>query len=162
MDPIDSLKDLALLWACSCDPIPGGLLQWTPDKFAATVICDSIVDSITACEPFRAQVLADAKFFLRGPLPGIGAHVEIRGGLPFMSYQHWERAISPFLFTVHWSWTMRASTDDWDKFDYELDRVVFEDGRWRVASIYNDERREKNMSDLRTIWAKLERRSSHM
>jgi hypothetical protein len=97
---------------------------------------------ITTVEPYRAQVLADARSFLALPKPlGLGLTatlVEPPSPAPFAI---WTRSIHPLHLHLTWSETMSAGFTD--SADETIDRVAWEDGRWVIVQIWDAAQRNQ-------------------
>jgi hypothetical protein len=138
----ESLEELAMLWIVHLPS--GSVVNANFENMESTEIPLPLISTITNKEPYRSQVLADVKIYLRCPAPnGLGRYIEIKRPLDVIPFDEWAQTISPLKFRVHWSVTM--SGDNWDYANSEIERVVFEENQWKIASLWNERAREDTM-----------------
>ena len=154
----ESLKELVMLWVLQ-RPAARTLFDLASVDFDNTEIPQPLMNTITNKEPYRNQVLADAKILLRIPTGcGIGINVEISKPFEIVPFQDWEQAISPLKAVIHWSLTM--SGDNSQSNHTEIDRVAVEDDRWKIASIWSDKEREETIKQIEMIREAVKKRNS--
>jgi hypothetical protein len=119
-------------------------------SFATPVeVPDELLVGITSVEPYRSRVVEDARQYLAIPqFTGIGLTIETENPTeaPFGA---WKRCVSPFTFWASWNVLMDGSQTESRKEEWDL--VVFEDGRWKIASLLTDATRDQNRSEIDMI-----------
>jgi hypothetical protein len=97
---------------------------------------------ITTVEPYRAQVLADARSFLALPKPiGLGLTATLAEPPSPAPFAIWTRSIHQLHLHLTWSETMSAGFTD--SADETIDRVAWEDGRWVIVQIWDAAQRNQ-------------------
>ncbi|MEZ4451451.1 MAG: hypothetical protein R3B09_18420 [Nannocystaceae bacterium] len=121
---------------------PGRQLDFSRRPPDAAPIPDALAATITRVEPYRSRVLADAALWSRLGVPPTGVGTEhILRPLPRpRPYDGWEHTLQPVALRVEWARTMVGLEVDY--YCFALERLVHEDGEWRVAELYSDQDRE--------------------
>lgn len=157
MDTEESLEKLVMLWV-SQRPFTS-LFDSVLIDFHTTEIPQSLMHTITNKEPYRSQVVADARMFLSIPLLfGIGAYIEISKPVDSIPFHDWQQTISPLKAILHWSRTM--SGDNSEYHDIEMNRVAFEDDQWKIVRIWDDKGREQTIQAIEMIRDVIKKRTS--
>ena len=119
-------------------------------SFATPVeVPDDLLLSITSVEPYRARVLEDARQYLAVPhWTGIGLTIGTENPSEAPCGE-WERGVSPLTFWARWHAHMDGRGVD--SREEEWDLVVFEDGRWKIASLWNDATRDRFRSEIALV-----------
>jgi hypothetical protein len=113
----------------------------------AEVIPQLVQALITTVEPYRRQVLADARRFLAFPKPiGLGLAATLVEQPTPLAFAGWSRSIRPLHARLRWSETM--SGDYTDSAHETIARVVWEDGRWLVAQLWDVALRDQAAASL--------------
>jgi hypothetical protein len=108
----------------------------------AEVIPQQAQALITTVEPYRRQVLADARRFLAFPKPiGLGLTATLVERPTPLAFAGWSRSIGPLHARLRWSETM--SGDYSDAARETIAHVVWEDGRWLVAQLWDEALRDQ-------------------
>ena len=158
MDIEESLEELVMLWVLQ-RPVAVTLFDLASVDFDNTEIPQSLMNTITNKEPYRSQVLAYAKILLRIPtMCGMGINVEISKPFEIVPFHDWEQTISPLKAVIHWSLTMSGDNSQYNRAG--IDRVAFEDERWKIASILNDKEREETIKQIEMIREVMKKRTS--
>ena len=158
MEIEESLAELVMLWVME-RPVGGTLFDVAAADFDQTEIPPSLLGTITNKEPARSLVLADAKILLRIPTKcGIGINIEISKPFEIVPFDDWEQTISPLKAVIHWSLTMSGDNSEYRR--TEINRVVFEDERWKIASILNDQERAETINQIEIIREAMKKRTS--
>lgn len=157
MDSEESLEQLVLLWVVQkpfASLFDSAFLASHPAQ-----IPHSLMNTITNKEPYRSQVVADAKIFLRIPvLHGIGMNIEIRTPIHTIPFRDWQQTICPLKAVIRWSRTMSGDNSEYQ--DIEIHRVVLEDDQWKIARIWDDKGRKQTMEDIEMIREAIKKRIS--
>lgn len=154
MDSEESLEELVRSWTLQ-RPFVGAVAAWNVADVHTTEIPPTLMRTVTNREPYRSHVIADAKLLLNIPfLYGIGTNIEIIKPLVIAPLHDWTQAISPLKAIIHWSLTM--SGDNSEGRHFEINRIVFEDDRWKIACMWNDEDRAQTIEFMQFM----QRRSS--
>jgi hypothetical protein len=113
-------------------------------------IPDHLQALITTAEPYRAQVLADARCFLAIPKPlGLGLTATLVDPPLPTPFAIWARSIHSLHLHLTWSETMSAGFTD--SADETIDRVAWEDGRWVIVQIWDAALRNQAEAGLAQI-----------
>jgi hypothetical protein len=106
---------------------------------------------LTTRAPFRGRALEEVRIFARTEVPA-GHAMEIRTKLSGAAtpFEGWTRAVHPFVFELRWA--SSAENQQRSSVHLTIDRVAFEDGEWRVVSVYDEPslsraRREAELHD---------------
>ncbi|HFE47153.1 MAG TPA: hypothetical protein ENJ18_16980 [Nannocystis exedens] len=108
-----------------------------------TPVTSALVTSITRRATYRQQVLTDAQLWSRlgRPLTGIGTE-HILCPLPSPEpFDGWNISLHSVTLRVEWARTMRGLEVDY--YAFAIERIVLEDGTWKVAELYSDHDRRQ-------------------
>lgn len=119
-------------------------------SFATPVeVPDDLLAGITSVEPYRSRVVEDARQYLAIPhMTGIGLTIGAENPTE-APFGEWERAVSPFTFWARWYLHMDGRGVE--SREEEWDLVVFEDGRWKIASLWTDATRDRTRGEMDMI-----------
>ena len=106
-------------------------------SFATPVdVPDELLVSITSVEPYRSRVVEDARQYIAMPhFHGIGLTIGTENPTE-APFGEWERSVRPFTFWVRSYAHMDGRGVDFREEEWDL--MVFEEGRWKIASLWTD------------------------
>ena len=120
------------------------------DDIAEVSVPDELASTITSSQPARDRAIHDAEVFLGLPnAVGSGLNIEIAQPFAIVDFESWETSVSPVNVVQHW-----VSTPDMVGPGSSPDticRVVFEDGQWKIHTIWDDETREEMIEAIRIL-----------
>lgn len=125
-------------------------------QFEPVEIPDELLELVTRFEPYRRQALDDASTYLSlfcplglAPVVHVASHV-------VRPFEHWSHAIRGLEFRVESSdaMTIGSATTSWSE---RWDLVVLEEGRWKVASLWDPPTRRLQLAaaaEMKAAWAR--------
>lgn len=121
---------------------PGRPLDFSRPPPPATPLPEALLATLTREEPYRSQVLEDAALWSRLGVPqtGIGTEHILRPLPRPRPFGAWEHTLQPVALRVEWARTMVGLEVDY--YCFAIERLVHEDGAWRVAELYSAQDRE--------------------
>ncbi|MEW6735378.1 MAG: hypothetical protein AB1489_29070 [Acidobacteriota bacterium] len=145
MGLIRHLQQLVTVWL---DARPIGSLFST--SFETADISDDLLATITNKEPYRCQAIKDAGIYLSMPkFVGIGLCYEIVEPISIVSYQEWDKTISPLTVRLLWSTTM--SNGFTESSIEQFERVALESNEWKIVSIWSVSTRAETLAQYEVI-----------
>src|SRR4051812_37087300 len=140
---VEDERELAALILAWVEARPFGC----PLAADAEVIPQQVQALITTVEPYRRQVVTDARRFLAFPKPiGLGLTATLVERPTALAFAGWSRSIRPLHAQLRWSETMSG---DYSDTAYEtIAHVVWEDGRWLVAQCWDEALRDQAEASL--------------
>lgn len=122
---------------------PGKRLLFSEPLPPSTPLLPELMATITRRPRYREQVIADASLWSRlgQPPTGIGREHFLQRLPAPAPFDGWEVALHPVALRVEWARTMPGLEVDY--FSFAIDRLVLEDGEWRVAQLYGDRDRDQ-------------------
>ena len=122
-------------------------------SFEPVDIPDVLSPTITDVEPYRSQVIDDARQWLAFPIfRGLAVEYGVED-FEIVRADAWESTISPLRFWASWASVMSAMDPAYDV-EYHRERwerVVHEDGRWKIAVFWSDEDRDRAREEVAKI-----------
>jgi hypothetical protein len=111
---------------------------------------DALLATITSQEPYRSQVIADARQYLALPrMVGIGLIYEIVEPIASAPFEVWDSSISPLTIRLLWSRTMDSR---FNEIAYEhMHRLALEDRQWKLVSLWDDALRKESLLFLEQL-----------
>ena len=99
------------------------------------------------------QLLADAKMWLTiaGPV-GLGLRYELRD-CHIRRDEQGREMIAPFRFQAQWATSMSTMASGWEHHDYDFAKLVKEEGRWKVAAIFDESQRDELSRQMKIVEA---------
>jgi hypothetical protein len=99
------------------------------------------------------QLLADAKMWLTiaGPV-GLGLRYELRD-CHIRRDEQGREMIAPFRFQAQWATSMSTMASGWEHHDYDFAKLVKEEGRWKVAAIFDESQRDELLRQMKIVEA---------
>jgi hypothetical protein len=106
----------------------------------------SLLDRITAREPFRARAIDDAKILWAMPFaPGFGMELFFPETISIEPFRNWSETVRDL--TAQMEYSERMDADDRSGYEVRLERVGREAGEWRIIEIFSHSERTR-MSEI--------------
>jgi hypothetical protein len=109
-----------------------------------------LLATITSAEPYRTQVIADAREYLALPrMVGVGLIYELVEPLDGEPFEQWDTTISPLTIRLLWSRTMDSGFNE-QAYEY-VHRVGLEAGQWKIVSLWDATLRKQSLQFLELL-----------
>ncbi len=122
---------------------PGRYLSFDSPLPPPTPVPSDLATSITRRSIYRQQVLNDAELWSRlgRPATGVGTEHFLRPLPAPESFDGWNISLHQVSLRVEWARTMPGLEVDY--YAFAIDRIVLEDGVWKIAALYSDRDRQQ-------------------